>query len=682
MAIKIDWSQFKKVGEDKTHTTLKHADGHELKIAHGALSPEHRKGLSKLKMAEGGELSESDLMEAKKQTDDYNKAHPESTSDYPEEVTKAMKHAHQGKLKMADGGQVSGGQSNQEKAMEAMRKAFGDKSPSKPKPKPMYADGGQIDPQSNQAKAMESIRKAFGGGKKSGMYAEGGHISRLERERADQIAEGLTPREDAMRDLPPAEISPSQSPQTMLPEIQTAGQQAPINASQAPQPGQMPQFDASQAPEPMPTMLAPGEAAPSEQQAPAGSQSQGLASPQMPEQHTPPDLTHAYEQQQAGTGGRAAAESQAAHTTESLLHGQAAGVQHALNEYQQSHKEIDNEVKNLQQDILDGHIDPNRYLGSMDTGARIQTGIALALGGLGGALHGGGNQALDFINKQIDRDIEAQRADLGKKETLLSATMRKYGNLQDATNMARLFMLAGTQTGIDAAQAKANSQIALARGQQLSGALEAQMAPLIQQSAMRSMLLGSNSGDRHLASASKLIKEDPASFVAALVPTEKQGEVAKSIDAAKNTKRMGGAIIKSFDEAAKENTVLRTGAGMLRTPASVYALHQSMQPTFADLEGTVRQAAMDNTFKNITPMPGDMDSTVARKRQSLVDYLQSKASATLPKAYGIDLEKFHDTALLPESHLGDKEKMMLELARQNPEHPKAKLIFKKLGINE
>jgi len=69
-----------------------------------------------------------------------------------------------------------------------------------------------------------------------------------------------------------------------------------------------------------------------------------------------------------------------------------------------------------------------------------------------------------------------------------------------------------------------------------------------------------------------------------------------------------------------------------------------MQPTFKDLEGTVRQAAMDNTFKNITPQPGDKDYTVETKRQALLDYLQSKASASTAKGYGIDLHRFESTA--------------------------------------
>jgi len=42
------------------------------------------------------------------------------------------------------------------------------------------------------------------------------------------------------------------------------------------------------------------------------------------------------------------------------------------------------------------------------------------------------------LNRQIDRDIDAQKATLGRKESLLSANMRQFGNLHDATQMTKV----------------------------------------------------------------------------------------------------------------------------------------------------------------------------------------------------------------------------------------------------
>lgn len=55
----LNLSKFKKVSSDRGCTTLRHADGHELKIAHGSLSPKMREELGRLPVhkAEGGDTA-------------------------------------------------------------------------------------------------------------------------------------------------------------------------------------------------------------------------------------------------------------------------------------------------------------------------------------------------------------------------------------------------------------------------------------------------------------------------------------------------------------------------------------------------------------------------------------------------------------------------------------------------
>lgn len=136
---------------------------------------------------------------------------------------------------------------------------------------------------------------------------------------------------------------------------------------------------------------------------------------------------------------------------------------------------------------------------------------------------------------------------------------------------------------------------------------------------------------------------DPAVLVAQLVPKEHQAKAFAEVEVAENVQKMGGTIMEAFDNAAKENTVLKTGAGLLREPGSLLALHQALQPTFKDIENTVRQAAMDNTFHNVSPAPGDTDAKIAAKRKALADYLQSKLSAPTARGFGIDLAAYNRT---------------------------------------
>lgn len=350
----------------------------------------------------------------------------------------------------------------------------------------------------------------------------------------------------------------------------------------------------------------------------------------------------------------------------------AAERQNLLNTYNEKSKDIDTDIANTLSDIKNGHIDPNHYISNLSTAGKISTAIGLILGGIGGGLTHQENPAMKFLNDQIGRDIESQKADLGKKETLLSAYYHKFGNLRDATTMTQSVLAANQIDKMKDIAAKTAEPAAKARLLEAAGQIEMQYGPQLQQMKIRQSLQ-----DALQKGGSNI---DPAQLVPHLVPADHQKQAFSEIERAQDTKRMSGAILKSFDDATKENTILKTGAGFLRTPGSVYALHQAMQPTFKDLEGTVRQAAMDNTFKNITPAPGDSQHTIDTKKQALMDYLKSKTSAPTAKAYGIDLDRFGSTSTNPVVGLPPQQQQYVQWARQNPNDPRAAIVLKKLGV--
>ena len=274
------------------------------------------------------------------------------------------------------------------------------------------------------------------------------------------------------------------------------------------------------------------------------------------------------------------------------------------------------------------------------------------LGGLArvmGFLIGGGSQgvlglkenpATTMFNDQINREIEAQRYEAAKKFNLYKLHMNRLGDesqaaLQTGINLRQIAnqqfdeMMGKTGLGPMAMQ---NLQVAKAQNQL---ALQQSQMALANMKFQTKMLQQAQAG---------VGGQDPASLVPRIVPEHHQEAVYKEIERAEDTRRMGESILNWFDKAAQQQTVLRTGAGLLRTSPAVLQLHQSLQPTFKDLEGTVRQAAMDNTFKNLTPAAGDTDATIAQKRQGLIQYLQSKASAPRAKSFGIDLDKFQSTS--------------------------------------
>lgn len=76
-------------------------------------------------------------------------------------------------------------------------------------------------------------------------------------------------------------------------------------------------------------------------------------------------------------------------------------------------------------------VQSNRLWSNMGTAQKIGAGIAIALGGYGGALTGkGDNKALDIILKAIDRDVEEQKFNIKQKSQ----------GLRDSANMSQTML--------------------------------------------------------------------------------------------------------------------------------------------------------------------------------------------------------------------------------------------------
>ncbi len=136
--------------------------------------------------------------------------------------------------------------------------------------------------------------------------------------------------------------------------------------------------------------------------------------------------------------------------------------------------DMQNEYNQIKQDYLNGHIDPKAYQKNMSAGEKTATAIGLFLGGLSTPFTHQGNPALEMLNKQIDRNIQGQKDDFEKGNTLLNANFAKYHNMQTAEDFTRLQMQAfnGLEMqkqamkigGPQAALAASNANLALDQG--------------------------------------------------------------------------------------------------------------------------------------------------------------------------------------------------------------------------
>jgi hypothetical protein len=120
--------------------------------------------------------------------------------------------------------------------------------------------------------------------------------------------------------------------------------------------------------------------------------------------------------------------------------------------------------------------DPDRLFNNASTGQRITWTIAKVLGGAAqGLLHLPTNQAVDTIQKMVDRDVEAQKFDFeakkGLTDSLYARAFKEYGNSSDATEAATRYGLMAAAKKTEALGALGGSRVNAARANAMSADL-------------------------------------------------------------------------------------------------------------------------------------------------------------------------------------------------------------------
>lgn len=145
--------------------------------------------------------------------------------------------------------------------------------------------------------------------------------------------------------------------------------------------------------------------------------------------------------------------------------------------------EVDGQIQKFNElatEIKSAKVDPNHYWAEKSTGDKVMAAIGVGLGAIGAALTGSGqNAALHIIQTAIDRDIDAQKANLSKKGqdlqnqgTLIAMTRAKFGDARQAEAAARAIAIEGAQVRIQQIAAKYSAPEMKANAEKLMGELE------------------------------------------------------------------------------------------------------------------------------------------------------------------------------------------------------------------
>lgn len=324
--------------------------------------------------------------------------------------------------------------------------------------------------------------------------------------------------------------------------------------------------------------------------------------------------------QLTGMAGEAEAQSQAAQDKYSAAVAQEKALSDIHAKSQQNIQHVADDIDSTVKDINDSHINPNHYLEGQGTLGRIAIGIGLMVSGLGAGMSGQKNLAAEYLNQQIDRDINAQKANLGKKETVLSAYYKKYGNMIDAERAAYATQNAVYAAKIEQAAAKATSPLVKSQLLQHAGEFYQKSALNAKQIAFS---LGAQSSDA-----------DPAMKIAMLAPAEKQEKLQKDYEDASNKITMRDQALKGFDLVNEAETPSKVLHSLVSGQGE--QMNAGIDELAKDDVGKVNEAVRDDYRAQFKPRKSDTPFARKQRRQAYIDAWNSKIYKPSLIPYGVD----------------------------------------------
>lgn len=193
------------------------------------------------------------------------------------------------------------------------------------------------------------------------------------------------------------------------------------------------------------------------------------------------NLGDVYKKELAGINHEASAKATLAEDQGEVERQHQQDLQIAENTWAKTNQDMQKHLTDTLSDIKNSHINPNHFLENMGTGQKIATAIGLLFGGFtGGFNRTGVNPAANWLNEQINRDVEAQKLNQSNKMNVYNGYLDQYKNAHVADQMAR-----ATQYGIYASKIReaannSGSDIAKAAGEREAANLEQKIIPLVQ----------------------------------------------------------------------------------------------------------------------------------------------------------------------------------------------------------
>jgi hypothetical protein len=246
----------------------------------------------------------------------------------------------------------------------------------------------------------------------------------------------------------------------------------------------------------------------------------------------PSPMEQAFQAQEQGITGAAAAAGQLGAGTRSAMDTYKRGIQAAERDYQKRHAALEGENEEIAKSVREGAVKPGQYWENLGTGNKILAAISIGLGGFAAGMTGGRNVALDIIQKTIDNDIEAQKKNLDSKENLLARNLAKYKDLDTALAVTKGNLLALANATVESQKAMAMDSQAKNNAEVLKSNLNLQRQQLQQQSALRQAKMAITSGEVEGYINPEFLGKEAPLAVELDIGGRRVTKLAQSIDAA------------------------------------------------------------------------------------------------------------------------------------------------------
>lgn len=301
-----------------------------------------------------------------------------------------------------------------------------------------------------------------------------------------------------------------------------------------------------------------------------------------------------------------------------------------VNEHMQ---QLENQTQSLYEAARDNKIDPSRLWNSTSTPGKISVALGLIFGGIASGMTGQPNAAAAFIEKAIDRDVEAQKADQSNKMNMYKMGMERYKNEQSASDFARLQAHALLSAQIDASAAKLGTTQALSLAQQAKGELQMKDAPIKQSLGIQDYAMKTLAAPNSATAGSGLVNNQKwnALKIAGIIKPEDENVLNKESQTLHEAEKLRSGLKDSFK---KLDTL---GAGYF-SPGLRDAEMQSLAGVLARVsEGRFNLQESKQQIEAIMPQLKDITNPSIRKERlrKLNQLIDATAQTPTLDRYGL-----------------------------------------------